>query len=178
MQGWLRASRQKPAATGALASKVGHDRGDASSQELARAWLLVALRRLDGDAENEARVRLNLCVLEQRTFAAKAEASERPLVDAVFHAEAALDALGARTDANAKAWGAATLELANVQLLLGVDRRDRRGTRVIRRRFNVGVLEASPKRHAWHACEVVPRDDRSSKNEPHRLDNDRDTTPL
>ena len=36
---------------------------------------------------------------------------------------------------------------------------------MIQRRFNVGVLEASPKRKASALCVFVPRDDRSSKTE-------------
>ena len=46
--------------------------------------------------------------------------------------------------------------------------------RVIQRRFNVGVLEAIPRRK-HPRFEFAPRDDRSSKNEPNRVEIDRDT---
>ena len=45
--------------------------------------------------------------------------------------------------------------------------------RVIQGRFDVGVLEAIP-RGKHPRLGFVPRDDRSSKNEPNRLENDRD----
>ena len=47
--------------------------------------------------------------------------------------------------------------------------------RVIQRRFNVGGLEATPERK--HPCfKFALRDDRSSKNEPKRVENDQDTS--
>ena len=45
---------------------------------------------------------------------------------------------------------------------------------MIQRRFNVGVFEAIPKSHP--CFEFAPRDDRSRKNEPKRVENDRETS--